>query len=233
MVIPSYNSGPLLRRTVVEARGRWAPVLVVVDGSSDGSEAGLEGDGVTVLRRARNGGKGEAVRTGLLHAAAAGFSHALVMDADGQHPADEIAAMMAASAAAPAAMILGQPEFGGDAPWARVVGRRVGNALTRVWTAGAGVGDSLFGFRVYPIGALLAVMEDTRAMRRFDFDTEAVVRLSWRGVAAVRRGVPVRYPRRDEGGVSHFRYGRDNLLLARMHGRLGLRWLARRWGAGR
>lgn len=230
VLIPSYDSGPMLRRTVAEALGRWAPVLVVVDGSSDGSDTGLEGEGLTVLRRPDNAGKGEAVRTGLLHAAAAGFSHALVMDADGQHPADEIATMMAASAAHPGAMVLGQPAFGPDAPWARVAGRRVGNALTRMLTPGARLGDSLFGFRVYPIGALLEVMAETRWMRRFDFDTEAIVRLSWRGVSAITLPVPVRYPRRAEGGVSHFRYGRDNLVLGWMYLRLLLCRLSRRQG---
>lgn len=233
VLIPSFDSGPLLRETVAAAAAHWSPLLVVVDGSRDGSDAGLEADGLTVLRRRDNRGKGEAVRCGLLHAAGAGFSHALVMDADGQHPADEIGAMMAASAVQPGAMILGQPQFGQDAPWARVRGRRLGNALTAMLTAGSGVGDSLFGFRVYPIGPLLEVMGETRWMRGFDFDTEAIVRLSWRGVVAVRRPVPVRYPRPEQGGVSHFRYGRDNLLLAWMYLRLLVQWLARRPAAMR
>lgn len=230
VIMPSFDSGPILRRTVLEARQAWDPVLVVVDGSTDGSDHALDGG---VLRRPANGGKGAAVRDGLRHAAASGYSHALVMDADGQHPAESIAAMMAASIANPGAMILGQPAFGAEAPWARVQGRRVGNALTRLLTAGAGLGDSLFGFRVYPIEPLLAVMAQTRGMRRYDFDTEAIVRLSWRGVPVVTLPVPVRYLRPDEGGVSHFRYGRDNLLLAWMYVRLLPRWLARRWGAFR
>ena len=230
VIIPSYNAGPMLRRTVADALAAWAPVLVVIDGSTDGSEAGLAADHLTVLRQPGNTGKGAAVRAGLLHAEAAGFTHALVMDSDGQHPADHIAPLMAASAADPAAMILGQPEFGADAPWPRVVGRRIGNALTARLTPGAGLGDSLFGFRVYPIGPLLAVMAQTSWMRRFDFDTEAVVRLSWRGIPAISRPVPVRYWRPDQGGVSHFRYARDNLLLAWMHLRL---FLARRSPASR
>lgn len=230
VIMPSFNSGPILRRTVLEARQAWHPVLVVVDGSTDGSDDALNGG---VLRRAINGGKGAAVRDGLRHAVALGYSHALVMDGDGQHPAESIAAMMAASVANPGAMILGQPVFGAEAPWARVQGRRVGNALTRLLTAEAGLGDSLFGFRVYPIEPLLAVMAQTRGMRRYDFDTEAIVRLSWRGVPVVTLPVPVRYLRPEEGGVSHFRYGRDNLLLAWMYVRLLPRWLAGRCGAFR
>lgn len=230
VIIPSFDTGPILRRTVQGARRAWDPVLVVIDGSTDGSDAGLEG---CVLRRSSNGGKGMAVRDGLRRAAASGYSHALVMDADGQHPAESIAAMMAASVANPRAMILGQPAFGAEAPWARVQGRRVGNALTRLLTMGAGLGDSLFGFRVYPIEPLLSVMARTRGMRGYDFDTEAIIRLSWEGVPVVTLPVPVRYLGPAEGGVSHFRYGRDNLRLAWMYARLLPPWFARRRKAPR
>ncbi|HYZ64443.1 MAG TPA: glycosyltransferase family 2 protein [Acetobacteraceae bacterium] len=220
VLIPSYNPGALLRRTVAEALASWRPVWVVVDGSTDGSDDGLAADGLRVIRRERNGGKGAAARTGLLEAERAGFTHALIMDADAQHPADHIRAFMQASLAQPDAMILGQPQFGPDAPRARVLGRRLSNALAAMLTAGYGVGDSLFGFRLYPIRPLLEVMERTRWMRRFDFDAEALVRLAWRGVTPVKRPVPVRYLTPDQGGVSHFRYHRDNLLLAWMHLRL-------------
>jgi len=228
VLIPSYNAGPRLRQTVEQALAVWRPVWVVVDGSTDGSADALAGTGARVLRLARNRGKGGAVHHGLAEAERTGFSHALVMDADGQHPAERIPAFMAASLAQPQAMILGQPGFGPDAPRARVLGRRVSNALVALLTTWAGVGDSLFGFRVYPIRPLLEAMAETRWMRRFDFDAEAVVRLCWRGVPPVKLPAPVRYLSPDEGGVSHFRYGRDNLLLAWMHLRLLLRLLARR-----
>ena len=90
-----------------------------------------------------------------------------------------------------------------------------------------GIGDSLFGFRVYPVAALVAVMKFQPWMRRFDFDTEAVVRLAWRGVKPINRDAPVRYLRPEEGGVSHFRYGRDNLLLTWMHARLMIEFVLR------
>ncbi|WP_207538024.1 glycosyltransferase family 2 protein [Sabulicella rubraurantiaca] len=226
VLIPSYNSGPHLAATVREARAAWAPVWVVVDGSTDGSEAPVEemartDPGLRVLRLPRNSGKGAAVQHGLREAAKAGFTHALTMDSDGQHPAGHIAAFMEASAQAPEAMILGVPVFGAEAPALRVKGRRVSNAWTRLETLGA-VADSLFGFRVYPIAKLLAVMERNPWMRRFDFDPEAAVRLAWAGVPAVNLPAPVRYLAATEGGVSHFRYGRDNALLTFMHARLVL-----------
>ena len=87
--------------------------------------------------------------------------------------------------------------------------------------------DSLYGFRVYPVAALAAVMVRQPWMRRFDFDTEAVVRLAWRGVKPVNLDAPVKYLRADEGGVSHFRYVRDNVLLTWMHTRLMVEFVLR------
>jgi glycosyltransferase involved in cell wall biosynthesis len=232
VLIPSYDTGPLVLETVHAARLAWTPVWVVVDGSTDGTTERLRhmaaGDaGLRVLALTRNQGKGAAILHGLRAARADGFTHALTMDADGQHPADHIPAFMAASAAAPAAMILGRPVFEAAAPALRVQGRRISNFWANLETLWAGIGDSLCGFRVYPIAPLLAEMEATRWMRRFDFDAEAAVRLCWRGVGIVNLAAPVRYLRPEEGGVSQFRYGRDNVLLTWMHTRLMLGFLAR------
>jgi hypothetical protein len=119
-------------------------------------------------------------------------------------------------------MVLGLPVFGPEAPALRVRGRRVSNWWAGLETGWAGIGDSLCGFRVYPIAPLLEAMGRTRWMRRFDFDPEAAVRLSWLGVRAVNLPAPVRYLSAAEGGVSHFRYLRDNALLTWMHTRLVL-----------
>lgn len=233
VLIPSYNTGPLLAVTLAEARAAWNPVWLVIDGSTDGSGDGLaDGAGFRVLRLARNHGKGGAILHGARAAAAAGFTHVLTMDADGQHPADRIAAFVAASLADPAALILGRPVFDTDAPLLRVQGRRISNWWARLETPGCRIDDSLFGFRVYPVADLLAVMGSTRWMRRFDFDPEAAVRLCWRGLPTINLPAPVRYPRQAEGGVSQFRYLRDNLLLGWMHTRLVI-GAVRRWVTNR
>ena len=227
VLIPSYNTGVRLADTVRDATRHWRSVFLVVDGSTDGSADRLTSNpGLRVIRRKANGGKGAAVLDGLRAAADAGFTHALVMDADGQHPAERIADFMALSAARPEAMILGKPIFDADAPKARVLGRRISNVIVRR-LAGAAIGDALFGFRVYPLAPLRAVMEASPHMRRYDFDAEALVRLSWAGVPVINQPVPVRYFRSNDGGVSHFRYGRDNLLLARMYLRLAVARLVR------
>jgi glycosyltransferase involved in cell wall biosynthesis len=244
VLIPSYNPGARALDTVRAARANWDPVWVVVDGSTDGSAEALSAlaardPSLRVLVRARNGGKGAAILDGLMAAQRAGFTHALTMDADGQHPPDCIASFMQASLTAPGAMILGDPVFDASVPLIRLRGRRISNWCTNITTLWAGIHDTLFGFRVYPIDPLVAIMQRTRWMRRFDFDAEAAVRLSWRGVPAVNLPAPVRYFRPDEGGVSHFHYGRDNVLLTSMYLRLfvgfGIRlpWLiARRLSRG-
>lgn len=225
VLIPSYNPGPKVFETVAAARRYWRPVWVVVDGSTDGTGEALlalaAGDsGLQVFIRPRNEGKGAAVLYGLREAISQGFQYALAMDSDGQHPAERIPQFMAASRAAPDSMILGEPVFGADAPSLRVRGRQISNWWANLETLWAGVHDSLFGFRVYPIAALERVMRRKWWMRRFDFDVEAVVRLCWRGVRPLNLPAPVRYFRADEGGISHFRYVRDNALLTWMHARL-------------
>lgn len=232
VMIPSYNTGPRLVETVREARAAWAPVWVVLDGSTDGSgtllrDSFADDPAVRVFDLPENGGKGAAVLHGLRAAEQEGFTHVLTMDADGQHPADQIPRFMQASREEPDALILGLPVFGEDAPLLRVRGRRISNWWANLETLGAGIGDSLFGFRVYPIMPLRRIMERTPWMRRFDFDPEAAVRLCWEGMRPVNLPAPVRYFRPDEGGVSHFRYGRDNLLLTAMHVRLVIGMLAR------
>jgi len=232
VLIPSYNTGPTVYETVRAARAQWTPVWVVVDGSTDGSAEALTrlaaGDpGLRVIVLPRNRGKGAAVLEGLRAALAAGFSHVLTVDADGQHPAEQIPAFMAASQAAPGCMVLGEPVFDAAAPKLRVRGRRISNWFANLETLWAGVHDSLFGFRVYPAATLEGIMRRQPWMRRFDFDVEAAVRLCWRGVTPLNVRAPVRYFRDDEGGVSHFRYGRDNALLAWMHTRLLLGFVLR------
>ena len=156
VVLPSYNSGPKLAETVKSALEEWRPVWVVIDGSSDGSEHAIAElakttSEIELIRRETNGGKGAAVLEALRLARKLGYSRALVMDADGQHPADAIGKFFRLAEENPNALILGQPIFGPNAPALRVHGRRAGNFFTRLNTGWGDVADSLFGFRVYPV----------------------------------------------------------------------------------
>ena len=232
VLIPSYNTGEKVFETVRIARQYWNPIWIVVDGSTDGTDERLRqmaanDAGLRVYVLPQNRGKGAAILHGLREAVASGFTHALTMDSDGQHPADHIPEFMAIARANPDALILGKPVFDASAPRVRVVGRRVSNGWANLETLWAGIGDSLYGFRVYPIQSLLRVMTGQRWMRRFDFDVEAAVRLVWRGLKPVNVPAPVKYFRPEEGGVSHFNYVRDNALLSWMHARLLIGFLIR------
>lgn len=232
VLIPSYNPGRKVFETVAGARRNWSPVWVVIDGSDDGTpeellEMARRDPGLRVLVLPENRGKGSAVLHGIRIAAEHGFTHVLTMDSDGQHPADLIPEFMARSRAEPRALVLGIPIFDASAPTIRVKGRKISNWWADVETAGGGIRDTLYGFRVYPIADLIAVMTRQPWMRRFDFDPEAAVRLVWRGLPAINIPAPVKYLRPDEGGVSHFNYFRDNCLLTWMHTRLVLESVVR------
>ena len=225
VLIPSYNTGARLFGTVAAIRRQGQPVQVVIDGSTDGTGeelAGIAADdpGLLVVVLPRNQGKGAAILHGLHLAQAQGFTHVLTVDADGQHSAAHIEPLMALSQAHPTAMVLGVPVFDASAPRIRIAGHGIANFWANLVTLWSGIGDSLFGFRVYPIAPLLRIFGQTRWMRRFDFDSEAAIRLSWQGIPAINFHTPVRYFRREDGGVSHFRYLRDNLLLIFMYLRL-------------
>jgi glycosyltransferase involved in cell wall biosynthesis/predicted O-methyltransferase YrrM len=232
VLIPTYNTGDLVLQTVREALDQWAPVWVVVDGSTDGSAEKLEAlaaaePHLRVLRLAKNQGKGAAVFYGARQAAAEAYTHVLAMDADGQHPAAMIPDYMAASAREPGRMILGRPVFPENAPPARVHGRKLANFWVNVFTLWEGVGDCLFGMRIYPVEAFVRAMKVTKWGRGYDFDPEAAMRLCWEGVRTRNLDTPVRYLTKAEGGVSHFRYLRDNVLLTWMYHRLFPGYLVR------
>lgn len=232
VLIPTYNTGDLVLETVKNALEQWAPVWVVVDGSNDGSAEKLEYlaksvPHLRVLRLAKNQGKGAAVFYGAREAAGEAFTHMLTLDADGQHPVTMIPEFMAASQKQPGRMILGRPVFPSNAPIARVYGRRLANFWVNVFTLWEGVGDCLFGMRVYPLVPFVKVMRRTNWGRRFDFDPDVTMRLCWEGVRTRNLDTPVRYLTAEEGGVSHFHYLRDNVLLTFMYYRLFPQYLWR------
>ena len=241
ILIPSFNTGVRLFQTIATVRPFALPIIVVVDGSTDGTGErllGMAANDPMLLARVlpSNRGKGAAVLHGLHLARAIGFTHALTIDADGQHSAEHIADLIAQSLAHPDAMVLGVPMFDKSAPRIRIFGHKIANFCTRLVTRGGGIGDSLFGFRVYPIAPLIEIFASTSGMRRFDFDSEAAIRLCWQGVRPINVATPVRYFHHDEGGVSHFKYLRDNLLLTSMYLRLFAALLARssaRWASPR
>jgi len=225
VIIPSYNTGARLRSTVESALAEWETVWVVIDGSTDGSESTLdslllEHPGLKRIVLTENQGKGGAVLVAVKQALAAGFTDALLMDADGQHPADKIQPMMSLARSEPGCLLMGQPVFGPEVPKARLYGRRLTIFWTELETLYVGLGDTLFGMRVYPLEPFVRVMESSHFARGYDFDPEVAVKLVWAGVQPRQMPVPVRYFSEAEGGVSHFHYLRDNVKLTILQFRL-------------
>ncbi|MCB9627283.1 MAG: glycosyltransferase family 2 protein [Sandaracinaceae bacterium] len=221
VIIPSYNNPLTIRRVVLAVKSHVPDVIVVDDGSApEGREAiaALGSEGLAMVHhRGANGGKGAAVKDALRHARDAGFSHALQVDADGQHTLEDIPRMLDAAREAPDALVLGQPVFDESAPKARLVGRRITIFWTRLEVGGGAIADPMCGFRVYPlpVSAEVRVWGD-----RMDFDPEIAVRLVWAGVPTRNVQTRVRYVSAEDGGVSHFHAFKDNVLISLMHSRL-------------
>ena len=232
-VIPVYNHERAIGAVVAAVLARDLPCVLVDDASSPACAAVLDAlveadpQRITLLRHAVNRGKGGAVLTGVRHAAAVGFSHALQIDADGQHCTDDIPRFLQHAAAAPHSLIAGCPQYDDSVPTVRLYARY----LTHVWvwinTLSLDIKDSMCGFRVYPLPSLIRLAQRKQLGERMNFDIEVLVRLYWDGVAIVNLPTRVAYPL---DGVSHFRAGLDNLLISRLHATLffGMLWRAPR-----
>lgn len=230
-VIPTYNNPTTIRAVVEDVRKYVEDVIVVDDGSREEARAvatKLKDEGLAhVVFREQNGGKGAAVKTGLAEALKLGFTHALQIDADGQHNSNDIPRMLEASKEEPRALVLGQPKFDESAPTSRRLGRLLSVFWCAVETMSMRVGDPLCGFRVYPVAPAVAVEAVGDAM---DFDPEIAVRLAWAGLPIKHVITHVRYI---EGGISHFRAGRDTWLISVMHTRLCITGILRLFGWGK
>ena len=226
ILIPSYNTGAvLLEETVRDALGANLPVRVMIDGSTDGSEVALEAlkadhPQLLIWKHFPNRGKGAAVKKAAELGLEEGFTHALAMDADGQHPITAARAFLDAGRSVPTALVMGRPIFGADAPKARLYGRKLTIFWTDLETLWGGLGDTLFGMRLYPLQPLLSAFQKTSHARGFDFDPEIAVRLFWSGCPIKQVDVECRYLDAEQGGVSHFHYLRDNVKLTALHFRL-------------
>ncbi len=224
-VIPTYDN-PATIRSVIEAVSVHLPIVVIDDGSGHEGRAAVlaagKFPGVTVKIREKNGGKGAAVTTGLDLARQLGYTHALQIDADGQHAISDIPGFLAQARARPQALILGSPRYDDSAPLARLIGRRITRFWTNVETMGRVIDDPMCGFRVYPLDATCPVAP--RCGRRMEFDIEVAVRLVWQGCSVVNQPTLVQYP---SDGISHFSLFADNMRISGMHARLSVEGVLR------
>ncbi|WP_421160617.1 glycosyltransferase family 2 protein [Aeromonas dhakensis] len=227
LLIPCYNHAAPLAAVLARLAEFELPCLLVDDGSEPVAAAALDAlaaqhPWVSLLRHSHNQGKGGAVMTGLRRAHELGFSHALQVDADGQHDLTDLPALLAEARQHPAALVSGRPLYDDSVPKGRLYGRYITHVWVWIETLSFAIKDSMCGFRVYPLASTCALLERVTLGRRMDFDTEVMVRLHWAGVPM--RFVPTRviYP---VDGRSHFRLFRDNLDISWMHTRLVCRLL--------
>ena len=228
-VIPVYNHHASLKHITAALLAHGLPVILVDDGSDAATKQVLQGlaagePGIECLTLAHNGGKGGAVLTGMERAQERGFTHALQIDADGQHDLADVPAMLALAEQHPQQLISGVPRYDASVPAARFYGRYLTHALVWLQTLSFSLKDSMCGFRVYPLEPCLALARRVRIGRRMDFDTDIMVRLYWAGTESLFLPTQVRYP---EDGISHFRMLRDNARMTWLHLRLGLGMLPR------
>ena len=229
VVIPVYNHAGAIGETLSKVLQNDCHVLLVDDGSEPVCHDVLVTlskkypDRVTLLVLAQNGGKGYAVKAGLLALLADGYSHAIQIDADGQHDISDLPEFIEAGRANPETLITGYPKYDESVPRLRYYSRY----LTHIWvwinTLSFAIRDSMCGFRVYPLAAVVQLLEQEKCGDRMDFDPEVIVRWSWRGGLIMNKPTQVYYPL---DGVSHFDLWHDNLLISLMHTRLffGMLW---------
>jgi glycosyltransferase involved in cell wall biosynthesis len=222
VVIPVYNHPTTIGAMVQSVMTQDLPCILVDDGSAPACAAVLDAlaanqPQVTLIRLAVNQGKGGAMLAGFREAHQQGRTHVVQIDADGQHDPADIPAFLAQARAHPQAVIAGCPLYDSSVPKGRLYGRY----LTHIWvwinTLSRTIRDSMCGFRVYPLASTMALINAVAIGQRMDFDTDILVRLYWRGIEVINQPTRVTYPR---DGISHFRVGRDNLLISRMHARL-------------
>ena len=221
-VIPVFDHERTIAQVVAAVRESGLPCLLVDDGSGAACARELERlarevPGTKLIRLASNCGKGAAVITGFRAAEAEGRSHALQIDADGQHALEDIPRFIEEARAHPAAVICGRPVFDASMPRLRHYGRWLTHALVWLETLSFEIPDSLCGFRVYPLEPVIRLAAEERIGSRMDFDVEVLVRLHWRGVPLRWIATRVTYPL---DGISHFRLVRDNARMVSLQLRL-------------
>lgn len=230
VVIPFYNHEGCVGAVVEGVIAQQLACVLVDDGSAPLAAAVLDGlvnkapEQITLIRHPNNRGKGAAVLTGIRHAATAGYSHAVQIDADGQHRVADIPRFLEQAAAHPQALIVGFPQYDETVPPLRFWGRYLTHVWVSINTLSRQIEDSMCGFRVYPLPAVVELYRKHKLGQRMNFDIEVLVRLYWAGLEIINLQTPVNYP---ADGVSHFRGWLDNYLISRLHATLFFGMLAR------
>ncbi|CDT21941.1 putative acyltransferase [Vibrio coralliirubri] len=220
-LIPCFNHGATMPAVVSSLHHFELPIIIVDDGSELSTKQFLaplaDSPSVTLVTLEQNQGKGGAVKAGIKRAKKLGFSHAIQIDADGQHDLEALPALIQASQDKPQRLISGQPVYDESVPKARLYGRYATHVWVWIETLSLSIKDSMCGFRAYPINQTQTVLNKYDVGSRMDFDIEILVRLYWEGCDIDFVETRVIYP---ENGISHFDALWDNVKISWMHTRL-------------
>lgn len=222
IVIPNYNHTHSLDDLLQNLSAFDLPILMINDGSNNEAcslfnTLETQYQCLNVIHHSNNKGKGAAVKSGLKAAYSLGYSHAVQIDADGQHDVNDIAVMMKESLAYPKAMISGKPVYDDSIPKHRFYARNITHFWVWVETLSFQIKDTMCGFRVYPLAATKKLLDLHSIGDRMDFDIEIMVKMFWENIDTRFIPTSVQYP---EHGISHFRPFDDNVLISWMHTRL-------------
>lgn len=222
VIIPNYNHTQHIEQVLTEIIRQQLPVIMVNDGSDASTTKFLKKlpsrfPSLELIHLEQNQGKGGAVIQGLICAHERGYSHAIQVDADGQHSISDIKQFITLSQSAPQAVICGIPDYDKTVPLGRLIPRYITHFWVWVETLSFRIKDSMCGFRLYPLSSTYDLINNNRIGKRMDFDTDILVRLDWKGVPIINLPTRVTYP---EDGSSHFQMFKDNWLITKMHTRL-------------
>lgn len=219
IVIPVYNHGQQLAGVIDQLRPYQLPCLLVDDGSEDNCASVIQRiarleQWVFAITHEQNRGKGAAIKTGLQHARASGYTHIIQIDADGQHNLADVPRFLEQAGKYPHCIIIGQPEFDESVPKIRYYSRYLTHFWVWVNTLSFQLKDTMCGFRIYPVVTVCDYICKHRTGDHMEFDVEILVKLFREQVCIESLMTKVNYP---EDGVSHFRLWEDNALISRMH----------------
>ncbi len=222
IVIPIYNHHAMIENTVQSILPYGVPIIIIDDGSNQVTQTVLKQldkahSSLLLYRLEQNQGKGGAVIYAMKMAKKHRFSHILQIDADGQHEFKDIPQFIATGKKNPEALICGQPIYDESIPKSRKIARNITHFWVGIEILSFHPPDSMCGFRLYPLEDCLSLIEKQQLGQRMDFDIDILVHLIWQGLNIIQIKTPVQYLK---GGVSHFHYFRDNLLISATHTRL-------------
>ncbi len=222
IIIPNYNHGETMDALLKQLASYDLPCIVIDDGSDAKTKQQLnqaekQFPWVSLVTLPINLGKGGAVLAGLQDAIAKNYTHAIQIDADGQHDPNDISKLLKASKSNPDAIIAGQPIYDETIPKSRLYGRAITNFWVHVETLSCQIQDAMCGFRIYPLHKITRLINDVSFGKAMDFDIEILVRSFWAGIEFVGVPTKVTYPLY---GISHFRAWKDNVAISWLHTRL-------------